>query len=407
MIGAFSSLKSLIKGSRVSIDNGVFLLHYKFTVLALLVCTMMISCKQHFGEPITCLADNSDVKFGRATDAYCWVHETYTVNELIDGKAGRRSPQLAPGVGPHTNSTSKKIHRYYPWIGFFLLFQAWMFYFPRLLWKLWESGKMERLTLNLQNELNFREKELIARRKSVANYLLRNFHRQNYYAVKYITCELLNLLNVGAQIILTDTLLGHEFSSYGKDVINYVYEGMTDRTDPMDKVFPKLSKCTFNQFGPSGNIVPYDVLCVLTLNILHEKVFFFLWFWFLLLAVFSLLGVTYRISTILLPPIRRYRLETKASLCEDVEIKTILRYSHFADWLVITQLSKNMDPLIYADLLKDIAYKLKKNGKQAIRHQYSVSTLNELNRLGSCATMKHEINANSEPLYDCVPMELI
>lgn len=88
MIGAFSSLKSLIKGSRVSIDNGVFLLHYKFTVLALLVCTMMISCKQHFGEPITCLADNSDVKFGRATDAYCWVHETYTVNELIDGKAG-------------------------------------------------------------------------------------------------------------------------------------------------------------------------------------------------------------------------------------------------------------------------------------------------------------------------------
>lgn len=66
-----------------------------------------------------------------------------------------------------------------------------------------------------------------------------------------------------------------------------------------------------------------------------------------------------------------------------------------------------MDPLIYADLLKDIAYKLKKNGKQAIRHQYSVSTLNELNRLGSCATMKHEINANSEPLYDCVPMELI
>lgn len=114
---------------------------------------------------------------------------------------------------------------------------------------------MERLTLNLQNELNFREKELIARRKSVANYLLRNFHRQNYYAVKYITCELLNLLNVGAQIILTDTLLGHEFSSYGKDVINYVYEGMTDRTDPMDKVFPKLSKCTFNQFGPSGNVI--------------------------------------------------------------------------------------------------------------------------------------------------------
>lgn len=108
MIGAFSSLKSLVTFSQISIDNGVFILHYKVTVLVLLVCTMMISCKQHFGEPITCLADNADVKFGKAIDAYCWgkridkhfrnnvtilflnlVHSTYTVNELLDGRPGK------------------------------------------------------------------------------------------------------------------------------------------------------------------------------------------------------------------------------------------------------------------------------------------------------------------------------
>jgi hypothetical protein len=131
--------------------------------------------------------------------------------------------------------------------------------------------------MNLETQLNYRERELITRRKAIRNYLLRNFHRQNFYAMKYLFCELLNAVNIFAQIFLTDMFLGYEFSSYGRDVINFVQDGWDDRSDPMDKVFPKVSKCTFNQFGPSGNIVPYDTLCVLPLNILNEKIFIFLW----------------------------------------------------------------------------------------------------------------------------------
>jgi hypothetical protein len=156
---------------------------------------------------------------------------------------GRRV--LQPGVGHHTKFTTKTILKYYQGVGFFLLFQAWMFYLPHLLWKLSEGGRMERLTMNLQNEMNFREKDLIHRRKTLGNYILRNFHRQNSYAVRYFLFELFNFTNVVGQIILTDAFLGHEFSTYGKDVINFIYEGMNQnqRTDPMDKVFPKLSKC--------------------------------------------------------------------------------------------------------------------------------------------------------------------
>ena len=71
------------------------------------------------------------------------------------------------------------------------------------------------------------------------------------------------------------------------------------RTDPMARVFPKvksfhrstvtpplqITKCTFHKFGASGSVQKFDGICVLPLNIINEKIYVFLWFWFLLLAV--------------------------------------------------------------------------------------------------------------------------
>ena len=59
------------------------------------------------------------------------------------------------------------------------------------------------------------------------------------------------------------------------------------RYDPMDAVFPKVTKCTFHMYGPSGTIQRHDALCILALNIISEKIFVFLWFWFVLLAMIS------------------------------------------------------------------------------------------------------------------------
>ena len=44
-----------------------------------------------------------------------------------------------------------------------------------------------------------------------------------------------------------------------------------ERVDPMAKVFPKVSKCTFHKYGPSGTIVNHDGLCILPINIINEK----------------------------------------------------------------------------------------------------------------------------------------
>ena len=77
-----------------------------------------------------------------------------------------------------------------------------------------------------------------------------------------------------------------------------------DRADPMNVVFPKMTKCTFHKYGPSGTITRHDGLCILALNIINEKIYVFLWFWFVSVAMISALAILYRVIIFLVPSMR-------------------------------------------------------------------------------------------------------
>ena len=96
-----------------------------------------------------------------------------------------------------------------------------------------------------------------------------------------------------------DFFLGGEFMTYGSDVLNYTGMESEDRPDPMKTVFPKVTKCTFHKYGASGTIEKKDGLCVLPLNIINEKIFIFVWFWMILLAVVTGMFVVYRFVTLI------------------------------------------------------------------------------------------------------------
>ena len=60
-----------------------------------------------------------------------------------------------------------------------------------------------------------------------------------------------------------------------------------------------MTKCTFHKFGPSGTVEKFDGLCVLPLNIINEKIYVFLWFWFIILTVITGMQVIYRFVLVL------------------------------------------------------------------------------------------------------------
>jgi hypothetical protein len=118
---------------------------------------------------------------------------------------------------------------------------------------------------------------------STASYILNSKGTLGFRTFVYIACEFLNLLVVLANIYVTDLFLGRAFSTYGPKVLAYLDEDSEFRTDPLATVFPKMTKCIFHLFGPSGNVMRFDALCIMPMNILNEKIFVFLYFWYVLL----------------------------------------------------------------------------------------------------------------------------
>jgi hypothetical protein len=65
-----------------------------------------------------------------------------------------------------------------------------------------------------------------------------------------------------------------------------------------------MTKCIFHKYGGSGTIQRFDALCVLSMNIVNEKIYIFLWFWFIILSVVTGLHLLLRVVQLFMPNVR-------------------------------------------------------------------------------------------------------
>lgn len=128
--------------------------------------------------------------------------------------------------------------------------------------------------------------------------------------------------------------------------------------NPMEMYFPKLTKCWFRNYGPSGSIQFKDRLCVLPLNIVNEKIFVILWFWLITLAMVSTLAVLYRILLLSFPPLRTVMIMGQMRYIKRSTVSKIVKHFGFGDWFVLYLLGKNMNPIIFKDLILELSKEL-------------------------------------------------
>merc|ERR1712020_97529 len=69
----------------------------------------------------------------------------------------------------------------------------------------------------------------------------------------------------------------------------------------MMEAFPRVTKCNFRKFGPSGTIEKHDALCILAQNILNEKVYIIMWGWLLILSAITFLSLISHVIFVLSP----------------------------------------------------------------------------------------------------------
>ena len=88
-------------------------------------------------------------------------------------------------------------------------------------------------------------------------------------------------------------------------VLSFLEADPEKRIDPMAVVFPRVTKCSFFKYGPSGTLQTHDSICVLPINIMNEKIYVFLWFWFVILATGTVVSLLYHVFNLVVPSVTK------------------------------------------------------------------------------------------------------
>lgn len=182
--------------------------------------------------------------------------------------------------------------------------------------------------------------------------------RHNTYAIRYFLCETLCLVNIITQLYMMNSFFDGEFFSYGLRVMTFSDQNQEERGDPMVFVFPRVTKCIFHKYGASGTIQKHDSLCLLPLNIVNEKTYIFIWFWFMILAALLTVLVLYRALLLSAPSLRPKVFHWWHKLVPIEVAEALSRKTDVGDWWLLYTLGDNMDPLIYREVVSELSKKI-------------------------------------------------
>merc|ERR1719186_1639189 len=164
-------------------------------------------------------------------NSYCYIQGTFSVpRHYKDFNTQVGNDVSQTGVGPYN---------------------PYMFYIPHIIYKAAEKGKVKNLLGSLRlfqlNKDTRKDDE-----NALAKYFVETMSLHDGWSARMLCAHALYLVNVVGQVFFTDCFLGYEFSTYGVYAASFLEQEAQDRTDPMARVFPRVTKCTFHKYGPGG-----------------------------------------------------------------------------------------------------------------------------------------------------------
>ncbi|MFH4979027.1 hypothetical protein AB6A40_005736 [Gnathostoma spinigerum] len=309
--------------SPTTYDDRIDRLNYFVTSTLLTFFALLVSAKQYVGSPIQCWMP-MEFKGGweQYAEDYCFIQNTYWVHfddpvpEDVDARRGAE-------IG------------YYQWVPIVLALQALMFFIPSWVWKTLhkQSGvdidTVVKEAKNLRNERSRERKNEVEKLalfveesldfdtlRTFQRFLCFNFGRNlgSFVSTLYIFVKMLYVLNIFTQFIILNNFLGAEYSLWGFQLIKDLWQG---REWIDSGVFPRVTMCDF-KVRRLANIHRYSVQCVLMINMFNEKIYLFIWFWFLFVGISTWLNFLYCLFTM---TIGIYRERTARSLLSSVRLE--------------------------------------------------------------------------------------
>jgi hypothetical protein len=226
-----------------------------------------------------------------------------------------------------------------------------MFYVPKYLWKAKESKRL-RVLINELRQRHITELTDYDRSRLIQD-VTDSLLISNDYFFFFFFCEFLYFIHLIAQIWFINIFLSGQFLRLGLEWLTYTHEQLDYKYDPLVRVFPRMTKCLFHKYGYSGAIERHDALCFLPLNIVNEKIYVVLWFWFVFLFIVTSLCLIQRILLVLFPMFRFRKIKQIAPSTNKRHLSMFV--SRVGNWFILHNLASNMKPSHFRDLIDHVA----------------------------------------------------
>jgi len=363
VLGAFDSIKSQFTIKEVNSDNAIFKLFSKVSFGFCIIASILVGLSEYIGKPITCTQSASNSISDEHFDAHCWIHGSKHINKHFQEHFECIADQSEEDGFPDTN--------YYQWVVFMLALNALLFKIPSLIWKFFEGGLMKEFHSGKSVKSNLLTDDTMRTNlKTHMWYLQKLKGQQMSYYIAFMVCQLLNLAMLTANWWATDKFLSGNFHTYGSDVMYYYrqdssYRRNSDNPSPMCNAFPTKVSCTMNYVGTGDGTAKINGLCLLSQNIINEKIYLFLWFWFVLMGILGSAQLVFEVAILAIPNIRGTLIARQIGtfLSGDMK-KYVQRTCSIGDWFLLYQIGKNTNKAFFYNLIEQLSLKNNSNPKR-------------------------------------------
>ncbi|KAL3078257.1 hypothetical protein niasHS_012144 [Heterodera schachtii] len=264
--------------NNIKLDDFTDRLCYRYTPVLLGLFMFITGTVDNFGSPIRCMVPQEfSASWSNFVHQYCYVTGTYV--KIVD---------------PSDQTVERIYVNYYQWVPYMLILQAMIMRLPLSFWRF--GRRVSDADFDYVNELGLKARTSTAEKRTeflteAANYIYqivgtRKTHNGlgSLVGYMYLFYKVINVIVVFAQIYMLKIFIGYNSWTWGISFLSQ-NSNSSHGNETSFVYFPRVAYCQFDRdfLGQSVAGIHQEARCTLGINMLNEKVFMFLFFWYYLL----------------------------------------------------------------------------------------------------------------------------
>lgn len=339
----------------VNSDNVTFKLFYKASFGLCLFSSLLVGATQNWGDPIECHQTIEGTISDKVFENHCWIHGTKRIESDEDQKIFNcKSRDLVSKKGNLPDDVT-----FYQWVTFMLLINAAIFRIPYIIWKFCEGGLMKSF---YSDDTRWKKDDVSMKELLVgkASFFKKLRGQMGWYYFTFVSCEILNVAMLVINCISTNMFLNEQFTRYGLEATRFLSNSTEDQRkadfNPLCSTFPTVTNCEMKYKGPGTGPANSTGVCILSQNIINQKIYFVLWFWFIIMMAIGTLQILFELSFLSFKPLRKWLITLQMGKFDTNHVRQYVdKNCAIGDWFLLYQIGKNMDKHVFRLFLEIVS----------------------------------------------------